>query len=54
MAKTSKATRPTRLEWWGAHRPIRSRAIETAITTALIGGVVIAFAALIWQLAAGN
>ncbi|MEU6323122.1 hypothetical protein [Streptomyces sp. NPDC047009] len=55
MAKPSKATRLTRFERWRARRPNRCRVIETAVTTALISGVVIAFAALLWQLAAtGN
>jgi hypothetical protein len=51
---TSKTTRPTRFERWRARRPNRSRVIETTLTTALISGVLIAFAALLWQLATGN
>jgi len=54
VAKTSKTTQPTRFERWRARRPNRSRVIETAAIPVLIGGVVIAFAALLWQLATGN
>ncbi|MGW7667498.1 hypothetical protein ACWGJX_10180 [Streptomyces sp. NPDC054775] len=54
MAKAPKATRLTRFERWRARRPNRSRIIETAVIPLLIGSVVIAFAALLWQLATGN